>query len=129
MTAYYLHIKLLHIYCVIASGGLFLLRGSLLLNGLSFGNHALLRWLSYAIDTTLLTAALMLLSVLRLNPFTQPWLASKIVLLLVYIVLGSYALKRGRSRRTRLLCFLSALAVYALIYGIARAHHPLAWLA
>jgi uncharacterized membrane protein SirB2 len=129
MIAYYLQIKLLHIYCVIASGGLFLLRGSLLLSGVKFGNHALLRWLSYAIDTTLLTAALMLLSVLQLNPFTQPWLASKIGLLIIYIVLGSYALKRGRSHRSRLLCFLAALTVYSLIYGIARAHHPLAWLA
>lgn len=129
MIAYYLQLKLLHISCVIASGGLFLLRGLLLLNGVKFGNHALLRWLSYAIDTTLLTAALMLLSVLQLNPFTQPWLASKIGLLIVYIVLGSYALKRGRSLHTRLICFLAALAIYALIYGIARAHHPLAWLA
>ena len=47
-----------------------------------------------------------------------------IVLLVVYVVLGSYALKRAQTRRGRLLCFVAALATYAYMYSVARAHHP-----
>jgi uncharacterized membrane protein SirB2 len=50
-------------------------------------------------------------------------------LLLFYIVLGSFALRRGRTARTRALCFAAAIATYAAMLGIARAHHPLGWLA
>ena len=56
------------------------------------------RRLSYGIDTLLLTAGITLWSLLGLNPVgNSPWLGTKLVLLLVYIVLGSVALKRGRS--------------------------------
>jgi uncharacterized membrane protein SirB2 len=84
-----------------------------------------LRYLSYSIDTVLLTAALMLSSMLRLYPFVHSWLTAKVLLLGVYVVLGSFALKRGRSRRVRLVCWLAALGVFAFIYSIARAHHAL----
>jgi uncharacterized membrane protein SirB2 len=48
-----------------------------------------------------------------------------VLLLVVYVVLGSFALKRARSRRTRLYCYLAALAVYLFIASVARTHHPL----
>ena len=53
----------------------------------------------------------------------------KLTLLVLYIVLGSLALKRGRSGRMRALCFAAALAVFAGMVGIARTHQPLGWLA
>ena len=56
-----------------------------------------LRYLSYTIDTVLLTAAMMLSSILRMYPFVHSWLTAKVVLLVVYVVLGSFALKRGRT--------------------------------
>ena len=43
----------------------------------------------------------------------------------MYIVLGSFALKRGRTRAVRIACWLAAIAVYGLIISVARAHHPL----
>jgi uncharacterized membrane protein SirB2 len=55
-----------------------------------------------------------------------------VLLLLAYVVLGSLALKRGRSRGTRLACYLAALAVYLFIASVARTHDPrgiFAWLA
>ncbi len=67
----------------------------------------------------------MLSSMLRMYPFQQSWLTAKVVLLVVYVVLGSLALKRARSPRVRAICFAAALAVFLAIVSIARAHHPL----
>jgi len=125
VLTYYLQIKMVHIAAVLASGGLFAVRGALVLAGQRWAMAAPLRYLSYSIDTVLLTAALMLLTALKLNPFVIPWLAVKLALLLAYIALGSLALKRAHSRRTRLFCYLAALACFGFMYTVARAHHPL----
>lgn len=125
MAAFYPQIKLVHIYCVIFSGSLFTIRGLLMLGGSSLSNHAALRWLSYAIDTTLLTAALMLMSILHVYPFVQDWLTVKVLLLMVYVVLGVFALRRGRNRKQRAIYFAAAMAVFLFIVGVAIYHHPL----
>lgn len=132
MIEFYLQIKQAHIGLVLLSGGLFALRGLLLLAGQRWANARPIRWLSYTIDTGLLTAALMLLVVLKLNPFVVPWLAVKLVLLVVYVVLGYIALKRARGW-PRLAWYVAALACFGFMYTVARAHHPLGllqgWLA
>ncbi len=128
MIEYYPQIKAVHVGTVLASGALFAVRGALVLGGSRWGMAAPLRFLSYGIDTVLLTAAMMLLVVLHLGPATHPWLALKIGLLLVYIVLGSFALKRASTPRGRAACYVAALLLYAWMIGIARAHHPLSWL-
>ena len=129
MIEFYPQIKAVHIAAVIASGLLFLLRGGAVQLGASWAMAAPLRYLSYTIDTVLLTAALMLATILHQFPFVQAWLTAKVLLLVVYIVLGSFALKRGRTRAVRTSCWLAALLVYLFIVGIARAHHPLGILA
>ncbi|MEO7853745.1 MAG: SirB2 family protein [Rubrivivax sp.] len=87
-------------------------------------NHAALRWLSYTIDTTLLTAALMLTTIVHQYPLVQGWLTVKVLLLLVYIVLGTMALLRGRTRGSRVASFVAALGVYLFMIGVARTHEP-----
>ena len=67
----------------------------------------------------------MLATILHQYPFVHGWLTVKVVLLVVYVLLGSYALKRGRTRAVRIACWLAAIAVYGLIISVARAHHPL----
>jgi uncharacterized membrane protein SirB2 len=78
--------------------------------------------LSYGIDTSLLGAAVLLLVILQLNPLFTPWLLTKLVLLLVYIVLGSMALKRARSRQLRLYYLLAALLCYGFMLSVALTH-------
>lgn len=125
MIEYYLQIRHFHIGFAIATGVVFMLRGFLVLAGReSIANHTAIRYLSYSIDTALLTAALMLLTMLQLSPLSTPWLTVKIGLLIGYIVFGSYALRRARSRRAKLLCFLAALLIYVSMLGIARTHDP-----
>ena len=73
----------------------------------------------------LLAAALMLLVILKLNPFAVPWLAVKLVLLVAYVVLGVMALKRARTRMAKCGFYVAALACFGAMYSVARAHHPL----
>jgi len=124
MIEFYPQIKTVHIAAVFGSGLLFLLRGAALHAGQTWAMAAPLRYLSYTIDTVLLTAALMLATLLHQYPFVHGWLTTKVLLLVVYIVLGTYALKRGSTRTIRIACWLAALLVYAFIISIARAHHP-----
>lgn len=128
MIAFYLQIKLVHVLAVLASGSLFALRGAALLAGQRWAMAAPLRYLSYSIDTVLLTAALMLLTILPRGMFANGWLALKLVLLVVYVVLGSLALKRARSDRARRIAYGAALLTYLYMLGVARTHHPLGWL-
>lgn len=125
MIEFYPQIRLVHIVAVLLSGSLFLLRGSGVLAGAHWPMALPVRLASYTIDTVLLTAALMLVAVLPSAVFANGWLAAKLVLLVVYIGLGTFALKRGRTPRVRAACFVLALAVFGAMLAIARAHHPL----
>ena len=126
MEPFYLEIRNVHIGAVLASGGLFLLRGlGIIVFNAAWPMWAPVRYLSYTIDTTLLTAALMLMTIVHQFPFVHAWLTVKVVLLVVYIVLGSFALKRAKSRATRLGTFVAAIAVFLFILSVARAHDPL----
>jgi uncharacterized membrane protein SirB2 len=124
MIEFYHEIKWVHVAAVLASGGLFALRGMAMFAGARWHMAAPLRILSYTIDTMLLTAALMLATMLHQYPFVDSWLTVKVTLLVVYVVLGSFALKRGSTRVVRGLNFVAALAVYGFIISVARAHDP-----
>lgn len=125
MIEFYPQIKSVHIAVAIASGALFALRGAGALAGARWPHALAVRATSWTIDTTLLTAALMLLTVLPKELFSNGWLAAKVALLVVYIGLGTFALRRARSVRTRAMAYVAALATFGAIYSIARAHHPL----
>ena len=125
MIAYYLQIKQFHVFVALLSGTIFAVRGAFLLGGARWPQALPVRWLSYAVDTALLTAALMLLTILPWAMFANGWLLLKVTLLVAYVVLGVFALRRGRTRRTRAACYVAALLTFGAIYAIARAHHPL----
>jgi len=129
MVEYYLQIKFVHILCVALSGALFTARGVLRLAGSALAQHVLARWASYAIDTTLLTAALMLIGIVHQHPFANSWLTAKVLLLVLYVALGTIALKRAQSRRTAAIAFAAALVVFAGIVGAAVLHDARSWFA
>jgi uncharacterized membrane protein SirB2 len=125
MIEYYLVLRNVHIGCAIATIALFVLRGGLMLGDSPWQRNVVLRYLPHAVDTVLLTTALMLTTVVHQYPFAAGWLTAKVVLLVAYIVLGSIALKRGRTRRIRIAAFIAALATVGFLVSVARAHHPL----
>lgn len=114
-----------HIGLVLTSGTLFVARGLGVLLGAQWAMTRGMRRISYSLDTALLAAALLLLYILDLNPFAVAWLSTKIALLLLYIVLGTFALKRARTPRKRLLFYIASLLCFAFMLTVARAHHPL----
>ncbi len=81
-------------------------------------------YLSYTIDTILLTAALMLMTIVGQYPFVDSWLTIKLMLVLLYIALGYTAL-RVESAGLRWSSLGAAVLTYGFIITIARAHHPL----
>ena len=124
LAADYLQILDLHVAAVVASGFLFGTRGALALRGWPHVMHPVLRYGSMAIDSVLLAAGIALMFVIRQYPFADGWLTTKLALLVVYIVLGTLALKRARTQRVRATCYLLALATFAYIIGVAIAHDP-----
>ncbi|MFC3152465.1 SirB2 family protein [Litoribrevibacter euphylliae] len=78
-------------------------------------NHKLWKILPHINDTLLLAAAIGLLVVYQWNPFVIPWLSAKLIALLVYIGLGMFALKFGKTLAQRRICFVAAIAVFGYI--------------
>ena len=125
MEEFYLEIRNVHIAAVAASGTLFLLRAvAFNLFQARWVMAPSVRFLGYSIDTILLTAALMLTTIVRQYPFVDAWLTVKVALLIVYIVLGYLALRTG-TRARRLACLAGAVVTFLAIVTVARAHHPL----
>jgi uncharacterized membrane protein SirB2 len=125
LDAFYAEIRLVHLCAVLVSGTLFFLRGmAVAVFAAAWPQWAPVRYLSWTIDTILLTAALMLTTVVHQYPFIDGWLTMKVVLLVVYVGLGTYAF-RGKTQNIRLGAFVAALGVFALIAAVARAHSPL----
>jgi uncharacterized membrane protein SirB2 len=115
----YAVLRILHISTVHLTLGLFLLRGFWMLTESPRLNA---RWVSvvpHVNDTVLLAAAIALLIVGGLNPLEQPWLLAKIAGLLAYIGLGTLALKRGKTKATRIKALIAALVVFAYIVAVA----------
>lgn len=115
----YLILKHLHVSCVVLSGLGFFLRGGLMLAESAHLQGRLARSLPHLIDTVLLTSAITMAVISGQYPFAQGWLTAKLCGLLIYIVLGSLALKRGRTRAVRVICFVLALLAFAYIVAVA----------
>lgn len=120
----YLAVKHVHMTFVALSGLLFLLRGIWML---ADSPRLQARWVKivpHAIDTVLLASAIILAVWSAQYPFAQGWLTAKLLALIVYIVLGSIALKRGRTRRQRAMAFAAAFAVFCYIVKVAVTRQP-----
>ena len=81
-----------------------------------------LRWVRIAPhinDSILLLTAVALALITAQYPGPATWLNAKIIGLLIYIVLGVIALKRGKSKRVRSSAWCLALITYAYILAVA----------
>ena len=83
------------------------------------------RVVPHAVDTLLLLSGVTMAVVIGLNPLAHSWLGAKLLALLVYIVLGSIALKRGKTREVRGTAFVAAILVFAYMLSVAFSHRTL----
>jgi len=115
----YLSIKHLHMLCAALSGGLFFLRGIWMLNESEMLHRRWVKIAPHIVDTLLLTSAVAMAIWSRQYPFAQNWLTAKLIALIIYIVLGSLALKYGNSKTARSCAFVAALATFVYIVSVA----------
>ena len=118
-------LKTIHVSCASISITLFFLRGIWSFNGSPIMRQRWVRFTPHVIDTLLLASALGLAYTIGQYPFVNSWLTAKIFALMLYIVLGSVALKHGKTRAIRVFAWLAAIAVFAYIVLVAITHNPL----
>lgn len=119
----FLWLKLTHVASVVLSGTGFIARGVLMLRGSPLLQARFVRVAPHVVDTVLLASAVWLAWLMRLSPL-DGWIAAKLLGLVAYVVLGTIALKRGRTRRVRAVAFAAALATFAYIVTVAVTHDP-----
>ncbi|HTE42806.1 MAG TPA: SirB2 family protein [Steroidobacteraceae bacterium] len=125
MSAYHAVIRSLHITCLFVSLALFVIRYLLNVRGVAWQKWRALKIMPHVVDTLLLASGFMLAYDIGQYPFTNAWLTVKFVALIVYIVLGTIALKRGKTAGIRRMAFLGAAIVFVFMISVARSHNPL----
>ncbi|WP_151638024.1 SirB2 family protein [Noviherbaspirillum aerium] len=115
----YLAVKHLHLTFVALSGILFFVRGLLMLADSAALQRGFFRIAPHIVDTLLLASALVLVVWSAQYPFVQSWLTAKVFALVAYIVIGTIALKRGKSKGVRIAAFVTALLIFAYIIKVA----------
>lgn len=124
MSHWYTLLKQIHIGSVAATFALFTLRGIWMWRDSPKLRSTWVRVLPHIVDTMLLASAVGLMLAIRQYPFVHAWLTAKVLALIAYIVLGTVALKRGRTKRQRIAALWAAWAVFAYIVTTAVTHDP-----
>jgi len=114
-----LWIKYIHLTAVLLSFCGFVLRASWMLVGSPMLTKRWVRVLPHIIDSVLLASALWLVYLMSLPLLQTDWLLAKIIALLVYIVMGTMALKRARTKVLRLTFAVLAILVFLYIVSVA----------
>lgn len=121
----YLALKYLHVTCVVLSGLGFSLRGWWMLVDSPRLKTRFARVAPHVIDSVLLGSALVMAWQSSQYPFAQGWLTAKFFGLLAYILCGTMALKRARTKGGRVVFLILALLAYTYIVGVALTRNPL----
>ena len=120
----YQALKGLHLTFVTFTLGGMLLRGGWMLADSPLLGHRLTRLLPHIVDTLLLLSGIALVILTAQYPLAQPWLTAKLLALLVYVLLGTIALKRGPTKAIRSLALALTLVCFAYILGVALTRSP-----
>lgn len=120
----YLLVKQAHIGFVVLSLGLFVFRGSLAVFGVYRPNRVT-NIVVHGVDTLLLLCGVSLAVMISINPLVTPWLMTKLIALVGFVLIAGAGVRRGRTRTVRLLAFIFALAVFLYIVLVATTKTPL----
>jgi len=112
-------IKNLHLTTIALSLALFILRGAWMIAASPLLQARWVRIVPHVIDTLLLASGIGLAVLIQQYPLVHGWLTAKVLGLIAYIVLGTVALKRGRTPGIRLVAFCGALVAFAYIVAVA----------
>lgn len=122
--AYYSLIKNLHLATIALSLALFILRGAWMMAGSRMLQARWVRIVPHLIDTLLLASGIGLAVLIQQYPLVHGWLTAKLLALILYIVLGTIALKRGKTKSQRIAAWIAALLVFGYMVTVAMVHDP-----
>lgn len=129
IATWYPVVKHVHMTCAAVTITLFVLRGAWMMRGSPLLAARWVRIVPHVVDTLLLASAITLAVIIGNAPVTHGWLTAKVIGLVLYIVLGTIALRRGRTRTVRIAAFVAALVVFGYIVSVAFTKSPLGYLA
>nr|WP_266100326.1 SirB2 family protein [Halomonas sp. Ps84H-12] len=119
--------KHLHITAAYASLAFFVLRAFWSVRGVALLQARWVKIVPHLMDTLLLTLGVTLAVILNFWPLPL-WLSAKITALVIYILLGTVAIKRGKTPKIRATAAIAAVLVFAYIIGAAVERSALSWL-
>lgn len=122
----YAALKLAHVGSAAVSYVLFFVRGLWMIYRPMLLQHRWVRTLPHVVDTVLLASAIAMVVISR-YPFVMPWLAAKVIALLVYITIGMIALKRGSTLKVRVTAWIAAQLVFVYIVLVAVTRSAVPW--
>lgn len=125
----YLVLKIIHTVAAVTTISGFMLRGYWMMTESDRLQSRLARVAPHVVDTVFLVSGIAMVWFLSMNPFMQGWLLAKFAGLLVYVLLGTIAIKRGPTKQVRVIAFVGAISVFAYIVGVALSKSPASWLA
>lgn len=120
----YLAFKHLHVTFAAISIVFFIVRAWWSVTESALLQKKFVRIAPHVVDTLLLLFGVLLAVMLGALP---GWLITKIIGLIVYIAVGTIAIKRGKTPATRALAAVIAVAVFLYIVGVAITKHSLSW--
>ncbi|MDT3707543.1 MAG: SirB2 family protein [Thiobacillus sp.] len=118
-------LKQLHLTTIAITLILFVLRGIWMMGQSPRLQARWVRIVPHVNDTLLLASGLALAVLIKQYPLVHGWLTAKLLALILYIVLGTVAIKRGKTRGQRIAAWFAALLVFGYIVAVARTHNPL----
>ena len=120
----YLVLKTLHLTTIALTLALFVLRGAWMIADSPRLKARWVRIAPHVNDTLLLASGISLAVLLQQYPLVHGWLTAKFFALIAYIVLGTIALKRGKTKAQRVAAWIAALLVFGYMVAVAMAHDP-----
>ncbi len=120
-------IKAIHVATAIFSISGFVIRGIWMMSSSSLLENRWVKVVPHVNDTILLTAAIILVILSGQYPGPATWINAKIVALLIYILLGTVALKRGKTIQIRIIAWISAILIFMYILVVASSKTVLPW--
>ncbi len=127
MQSIYEITKIVHIATAFLSISSFILRGVWMMKSSSLLQNRWVKVVPHINDTILLIAAIILVIVTAQYPGPTTWINIKIIALIIYIILGTIALKRGKTMRVRVIAFVSAVLIFVFIFDVAMSKTVQLW--
>jgi uncharacterized membrane protein SirB2 len=115
----YMILKLVHIVTALISIAAFIIRYIWMIQSSPMLQQRWIKITPHINDTFLLLSAIALVIFTAQYPIPATWLIAKIAALLLYILLGTIALKRGKTKHIRIIAGLLALLTFAYIVMVA----------